>query len=110
MELELLVFDHLYNVVAISRNDVVVQKWINKHYEYHTLTTIYHGASNAKEEAELQASTGFIKIDKNNIINMKYIDQFTKDGVVVNGLYYKMSRAKLAHLKRQLRKYIPNSH
>lgn len=108
--MERIVFDSEYKVVTIDQKDVVKIRWINKHYEYHTLTSIYHGASNIKEEAELQSVLGFFKIDKDNIINMRFIDKFSGKGIFVNGTFYKLTRRKLAELKSQLRKYIPNSH
>lgn len=107
--MEIRVFDHQYNVVTINQSDVVSQVWVKNHYEYHTLTSTYHGASNSKEEAELKATMGFFEVKTKIIINMNYIERFVNDGIVINGVFYKLSRERLADLKVQLRKYIRNS-
>lgn len=103
------VFDHQYNVVDINRKDVVSVKWNNRRFEYHTVSIIYYGASNAMQELELQGDTGFFVIDKKNSINMNFIDRFVDEGVFVNGTLYKLSIRKLALLKTQLRKYRAHS-
>lgn len=103
------VFDHNYKVVALDRKEVVSVKWNNGRFEYHTLTIIYYGASDAKQELELQGDTGFFVIDRKNSINMNFIDRFVDQGVFVNGTLYKLSTRKIVLLKSQLRKYRAHS-
>lgn len=97
-------FDYEYNVVDIDRGDIVNIKLSNKRFEYHTATKIFYGASNAKQELELETDTIFFVVDKNNSININFIERFLKDGIFVNGVFFKLSRRKLALLKSQLRK------
>ena len=103
------VFDHKYNVKEIDRKDVVNIKWNNKQLEYHTETIVYFGASNVKEELELENDESFFLLDKNNSINMNYIERFVEGGVFVNGTLFKLSNMKIVLLKRQLRKYLSDS-
>ncbi len=103
------VFNHDYKVVTIDRKNVVSIKWSNRRFEYHTVSIIYYGASNAKQELELQGDTVFFVIDKKNSINMNFIDRFVEGGVFVNGTLFKLSTRKIDLLKTQLRKYHANS-
>lgn len=99
---QLLVKDN-YRFIKVSLDDILSFESDKNYVEVKTIGKKYLIRSSLKKLIELLPADNFVKCNKQFIINIKHLESFSANEVVINGHYISISRNEQAEVLKRLK-------